>query len=257
MNRVRCILAELENKKIFLIASGNPDEVVQIEAGINAHFPNSTIFTAADGTEALFKAENVIPHVVIIDSEITKFNAIAVTEKLIHEKERIAVVILGKLPDNETFVNEVVSGQVHMFNRPLTDSALAQHLSRALNWIAHGENSNYKMRFMATGEILIHDGEKGETVFIVKRGKLKAYKFEGAQEVVLGYINPGEFVGEMAYINGEPRSANVESLSDCELVEIPNECLDIVLFSKPAWAKALVKTLSMRLKISNEEKQPS
>ncbi len=250
-------MAELENKKIFLIASGNPDEVTQIETCINSHFQSTTIFTAADGTEALFKAENVVPHVVVVDSEITKFNAIAVTEKLIHEKARIAVIILGKLPDQESFVDEVVTGQVHMLMRPLTDVSLAQHFNRALNWIAHGDNSNYKMRFMAAGEILIHDGEKGETVFIVKRGQLKAYKLEGAQEVMLGYVNPGEFVGEMAYINGEPRSANVESISDCELIEIPNDCLDIILFSKPAWSKALVKTLSTRLKISNEEKQPS
>lgn len=250
-------MAELENKKIFLIASGNPDEVAQIEACINAHFQNTTIFTAADGTEALFKAENVVPHVVVVDSEITKFNAIAVAEKLIHEKARISVIILGKLPDQESFVDEVVTGQVHMLTRPLTDTSLAQHFNRALNWIAHGDNSNYKMRFMAAGEILIHDGEKGETVYLVRRGKLKAYKLEGAQEVMLGYVNPGEFVGEMAYINGEPRSANVESISDCELIEIPNDCLDIILFSKPAWSKALVKTLSTRLKISNEEKLPS
>ncbi len=250
-------MAELENKKIFLIASGNAEDVAKIEASINSHFQSTTIFTATDGTEALFKAENVVPNVVFIDFEITKFNATAVVEKLIHEKARIAVIIIGKLPDQECFVDQVVTGQVHMLLHPLVDSSLAQHINRALNWIAHGDNSNYKMRFLAAGEILIHDGEKGETVYIVKRGQLKAYKLEGAQEIMLGYVNPGEFVGEMAYINGEPRSANVESLTDCELIEIPNDCLDIILFSKPAWSKALVKTLSTRLKISNEEKQPS
>jgi CRP-like cAMP-binding protein len=55
----------------------------------------------------------------------------------------------------------------------------------------------------------------------------------------------------MAYINGEPRSANVKATKDCELVEIPIHLLDHVLFMKPAWAKALMKTLSRRIKNAN------
>ncbi|MBL7688606.1 MAG: Crp/Fnr family transcriptional regulator, partial [Bdellovibrionaceae bacterium] len=61
-----------------------------------------------------------------------------------------------------------------------------------------------------------------------------------------------EFVGEMAHINQEPRSASVKALEDCELIEIPNGSLDLVLFSKPAWAQALMRTLSRRLKRINE-----
>jgi CRP/FNR family cyclic AMP-dependent transcriptional regulator len=44
----------------------------------------------------------------------------------------------------------------------------------------------------------------------------------------------------------------VKALSDCELIEIPIGTLDTVLFSKPAWARALMMTLSKRLKRSNE-----
>jgi CRP-like cAMP-binding protein len=102
--------------------------------------------------------------------------------------------------------------------------------------------------------MLLRDGDSADSVFLVKSGRLKAFKNEGPNEVVLGYINAGEFVGEMAYIHGEARSANVVSLTECELIEIPNDCLDSVLFSKPAWAKALVKTLSSRLKQANADK---
>ncbi|MCB0415661.1 MAG: Crp/Fnr family transcriptional regulator, partial [Bdellovibrionales bacterium] len=57
---------------------------------------------------------------------------------------------------------------------------------------------------------------------------------------------------EMAYINGEPRSADVVALSDCELIEFGVDRLDSLLFKKPSWSKALMKTLSKRLKRANE-----
>jgi hypothetical protein len=57
--------------------------------------------------------------------------------------------------------------------------------------------------------------------------------------------------GEMAYINGEPRAANVIAEGPSELIEIPFERLDHVLFQKPMWSKALMRTLSKRLKNAN------
>ncbi|ASD62802.1 cyclic nucleotide-binding domain-containing protein [Bdellovibrio bacteriovorus] len=247
-------MADLESKRIFLIASAKPEEAEKIESTLTKHIQNATVFTATDGSAALFKAENVIPNVVIVDSEIAKVSALDLTQKLIQRKERIAVIIMSPLPDTDHFVDEVVTGQVHILTRPTDEATFIEHLTRALNWIVNGDNANYRMKFLAANQILIREGEKAESVYLVKRGQLKAYKADNGVETLLGHINPGEFVGEMAYINGEPRSANVMSLTNCELIEIPNNCLDVVLFSKPAWSKALVKTLSLRLKNSNEDK---
>ena len=85
----------------------------------------------------------------------------------------------------------------------------------------------------------------------MKSGELTATKEGSNQNVTLGKIKAGEFVGEMAHINNETRSATVQANCDCELIEIPMGTLDLVLFSKPMWAKALVATLSKRLKASN------
>ncbi|MBV2169949.1 MAG: cyclic nucleotide-binding domain-containing protein [Bdellovibrio sp.] len=247
-------MAELESKRVFLIASSKSDEAASMAKIVENHVLGATIFTASDGMETLFKSENVPPHVVILDSDIQKVAALDIAEKLIRKKEKIAVIIVSPLPDTEHFVDEVVTGQVHFLTRPTDQKTFLEHLTRAMNWIAHGDISGYRLRFLTANELLMRAGEKANSVFLVKRGLLKAYKQEGEMEVLLGEIKPGEFVGEMAYINGETRSANVMSLTECELIEIPNDCLDKVLFSKPAWSKALVKTLSTRLKHSNEEK---
>lgn len=247
-------MADLENKKVFLITSNNAYDVQSFEEVIRSHFQNSTVFTAIDGTEALFKSENVPPHVVLIDSNIQKMGALDLAVKLLHRKDRIAVIVIVDRLDNEHFVNEVVTGQMQFLERPANEKQVAKAITRALNWSSFGERSNYRMRFVDENEIVINYGEKGESVYLVKSGKLKAFRKENGEETVLGYIQTGEFVGEMSYFNGEPRSASVISVTPCELIEIPNTYFDVVLFSKPAWSKALVKTLSQRLKISNEER---
>lgn len=247
-------MADLENKKIFLLASGDSNEAQTVEEIIKKHFQSTTVFSAIDGNEALFKSENVPPHVVVIDSNIQKLGALEVAENLLRRKDRIAVIIIADQLDKEHFVDKVVTGQMQFLERPVNEKQLASAFTRALNWSSFGENSNYHLRFLQENEIVINYGDKGDFVYLVKSGKLKAFREENGQEVILGYIQAGEFVGEMSYINGEPRSASVITLTDCELIEIPNHYFDVVLFSKPAWSKALVKTLSQRLKNSNEEK---
>lgn len=249
-------MAELENKRVFLIASSSSMEAQGLAATVEKYVNGATVFTAADGIEALFKAENVTPHVVVLDSNLLKMAAFDVAERLIRRKEKIAIIIMSPLPESERFVDEVVTGQVQILTRSTDEKTFVQHLTRALNWISNGDLTGYRLRFLSANETLLREGDQAESVYLVKSGKLKAFTNDGPNEVVLGVINAGEFVGEMAYIHGEARSANVVSVSECELIEIPHDSLDSVLFSKPAWAKALVKTLSSRLKQANDEKRP-
>jgi CRP/FNR family cyclic AMP-dependent transcriptional regulator len=246
---------DLENaKRIFLVASDDPALNRKIETLLKAQFLSSTVFKAIDGPEALFKCENVPPQVVILDSALPKMNVLDLTEKLLQRKDRIAVIVLSPSEPQDKFMNEVVTGQVQFLSSAEIEGVFNSHLNRALNWVNQEANAMYRLRFLGTGERLITAGETAMHVYLVRSGELKATKAAGDHEIVLGIINPGEFVGEMAYINGEARSANVTALSDCELIEFHSDTLDAVLFSKPAWAKALMKTLSKRLKISNEIK---
>lgn len=247
-------MAELENKRVFLVATASPELNRQLEGVIKAHVQGATVFTAIDGIEALRKSENVPPHVVVLDSQLPKLGAYDLTAKLLLRKDRAAIIILCPSVDKDEFIDEVVTGQVQFLSGTGKVSVFNNHVNRALNWVSHEDKSIYRLRFLSPAEHLIKEGDKADFVYILKTGELKAYKRDGEREIYLGNIQPGEFVGEMAYINGEARSATVISIMDSELIEIPSESLDAVLFSKPAWSKALLKTLSKRLKNSNEEK---
>ena len=104
------------------------------------------------------------------------------------------------------------------------------------------------------GEQLFSEGETGSAMFIVKKGSIKILKEGFLGETVLTQINPGEFLGEMAVIDGSPRSAAAKAAVDSELLEIKQESFEKMKKEHPETAikimDLLLKLLSYRLRIT-------
>jgi CRP/FNR family transcriptional regulator len=77
-----------------------------------------------------------------------------------------------------------------------------------------------KTKRIDADEILFNEGEAGLSMFIVKKGSIKILKMGYLGETVIAQINPGEFVGEMAVIDGSPRSAAAKAAVNSELLEL-------------------------------------
>jgi CRP/FNR family cyclic AMP-dependent transcriptional regulator len=57
--------------------------------------------------------------------------------------------------------------------------------------------------------VLINEGDRGDSIYIVLSGKVKVFASnEAGKEVVIDFHGPGEYVGEMS-LDGAPRSASV------------------------------------------------
>jgi len=242
-----------EIKRKFLIASGDEGFRKTLTELLLKLFTHATVTDAKDGSEAIFKIENSKPHVILADPNLLKLTGIKLVEWILKEKEetKIACIILGEAPEKEIFIDDVATGRVQFLDDPLDEKKLSIFVSRGLNFAAAQKTAALKMKNLKAGEVLMQEGAPAEFVYILRTGHLEAYSQKLGDTTVLGKIEPGEFVGEMAYINGEPRSASVKAIADSELVEIPIQLLDHVLFMKPAWAKALMKTLSRRIKNAN------
>jgi CheY-like chemotaxis protein len=243
----------LESKRIFLVVSGSSDVRKRMVELIEAHISSTTIFTAQDGLEAISKLENAPPHVLMIEPNINRTNGWQVVTHVLQDKKfkETAIIILAPVPDQEKFTDEVVVGRVQ-YIESILEKEILHGFAKALNYVSHGEVGEFYLRFLAPGDVLIREGEKAQFVYLVRRGTLRAYLRREGGDVTIGQIQEGEFVGEMAYINNEPRSADVIATSDCELIEIPVNHLDQLLFQKPSWSKALMITLSNRVKRANE-----
>ena len=72
---------------------------------------------------------------------------------------------------------------------------------------------------LAQGEVLFHQGERGELIYHVESGLLEVYRelADGGQEI-LARVEPGNYVGELGPILNLPRSASVRALEDTVVV---------------------------------------
>jgi CRP/FNR family cyclic AMP-dependent transcriptional regulator len=70
-------------------------------------------------------------------------------------------------------------------------------------------------------EQVVRAGEDAESLIVLLTGRAKVTNFdEEGREIILAWLGPGEFFGEMGLIDGSPRSASVVAVEPCELLSI-------------------------------------
>lgn len=242
-------------KKIVLIAITDEAEAKRLSGCLERQFEGMTVFLASDGMEAVTKMRNAPPQVLITELDLPKISGDELLRFTTKEKDfqHVGVIMLSDIPEHSSLADDVVRGKVKSLGKPVDLPALYEAVSGYLARPLAGAEVSFQLRFLSPGDLLFREGDKAECAFLVKKGKLRAFR-SGIKKITLGTIHAGEFLGEMAYIHNEPRSATVEALEDCELVEIPLGTLDLLVFSKPAWTKALLRTLCKRLHEANQKK---
>jgi CRP/FNR family cyclic AMP-dependent transcriptional regulator len=243
-------------KLIFLVAESIAENSKMIGEILKKNFENSTIYFAQDGKEAFAKMENVIPHVLIANAELPRVSGIDLLLGTVREKKfsSVGVIAICDVPEPDPIADDVVRGKVKTIPQPVEEQALVDAVNVFLRRMPGAKEAEFAIKLLNAGDVLFRENEPSNSAYLLKKGKLRISVSRGVGRVEVGQVLPGEFVGEMAHITGEPRSALVEAMESSELVEIPTGTLDLLIFSKPAWAKALLKTLCKRLKDANLKK---
>src|SRR4051812_32378296 len=70
------------------------------------------------------------------------------------------------------------------------------------------------------GDLLFSEGEKSRSMFLLKRGAVRLFMRRGNTDVEIETVRSGQILGELAFLDGNPRSVSGEALMDCELMEI-------------------------------------
>jgi CRP-like cAMP-binding protein len=104
---------------------------------------------------------------------------------------------------------------------------------------------------LMSNEYLMREGEESTEMYYLQSGTLVVYKRKGDVDHQIGNIISGELVGEMSFLDKQPRSASVKAINDCVLVKIPAEKLEEVIGTMPKWFSALLHTLTERLRKAN------
>jgi len=85
------------------------------------------------------------------------------------------------------------------------------------------------------GATVIRQGERPGPMYVVEEGRLRTFTEENGRRHYLAYLRKGDFFGEMSIFKAEPRSATVEAVSPCKLLELAPVTFEKLLEGYPAF----------------------
>jgi CRP/FNR family cyclic AMP-dependent transcriptional regulator len=95
------------------------------------------------------------------------------------------------------------------------------------------------------GEVIFHQGDPGDTAHIVQTGRVKIVAdADSGDEALLTVLGPGDWFGELALIDGEPRSARVEALDPVETLSLRRQDFLQFLGENPQVMEPLLRALA-------------
>lgn len=104
------------------------------------------------------------------------------------------------------------------------------------------------------GKTLFERGDAGDGCYWLRRGVLGVCVASATGEQrILAILAPGAIVGELAMIDGLPRSASVQAIRDCELTFVSRAAFTEMLRRHPELYIDIVTTLAARLRQSDED----
>ena len=108
-------------------------------------------------------------------------------------------------------------------------------------------------RSLPRGVRVFHEGDHSDTCYVVRSGDLRVTReHPDGRAIALATLNEGDIFGELAMLDGGPRSASVETLTDCELIGLPAVDLRRVIAEHGEIAAKLIVALTRRLRETNE-----
>jgi len=125
--------------------------------------------------------------------------------------------------------------------RNLPDESLARLTSTA------------RRRTFRRGEVIFHQGDPGDALHFIVAGRVKVVlDAESGGEALIAIVGPGDCFGELALIDGEPRSATVEALEPVQTVSLTRADFFAFLRENPIALERLLASLAGMVRRSNE-----
>lgn len=106
---------------------------------------------------------------------------------------------------------------------------------------------------LTRGEVLFEEGDAGDTVYVISRGKMKlGRRSTDGRENLLSVLGPSEMFGELSLFDPGPRTATLTAVGETTLYEVGHAQVVEWLEANPTVAKHLLEALARRLRRTND-----
>ncbi|PYT37507.1 MAG: hypothetical protein DMF52_02185 [Acidobacteria bacterium] len=103
------------------------------------------------------------------------------------------------------------------------------------------------------GEMIYVEGDLGSEMYVVQSGAVRIYRTLGGVKQELAIMEKGDFFGEIAVLEGLPRTASAEALDTSEIIEINSATFDTMIRANIEIAVRMLRKLSNRLQEANRK----
>lgn len=105
-----------------------------------------------------------------------------------------------------------------------------------------------------SGTAIFFQDDPSDSLYVVLSGSAKVFRTsEDGRDRILMILRPGDAVGELAMIEGLPRSATVQTLEDTEMLALSRKDFESFAREHPDFLWKLLQSMAARLRMINED----
>ncbi len=106
-----------------------------------------------------------------------------------------------------------------------------------------------RVRTIRRGQVLFTADDPSDYLYLIRSGRVRVVvRSPRGDELVLNVLGPGDSLGELSMLDGQPRSAGAEAVEDCQLIAIPAREVRALLDSDPAALRAVALALAAAMR---------
>jgi NADH dehydrogenase len=135
----------------------------------------------------------------------------------------------------------------------------------SMDWLVHllfppdlaqtrvDQESGIKNQHFEPGDIIFHQGDLGDSVYVIERGECDVIKEEDGGARTVATLHAGDYFGEMALLSDKTRNATIQARTAMEVLLIPKGDFDTLRKSVPAFGEVFRDLARKRAKLEPAE----
>lgn len=107
-------------------------------------------------------------------------------------------------------------------------------------------------RTFQPGEVICAEGDTSTEMFIIQAGRVSVTRRMAGADTLVAVLDRGDFFGEMALLNSQPRHATVTALEPTRVLALRSGELLLKLRRDPTFALEMLQAMSQRIRYLND-----